>query len=169
MIEAYNINDITPNPSNPRVIRDGKFEALVKSIREFPDMAMVRPLIINQENIILGGNQRYMAMKELGFPTVPCQKVDWSAERQQEFLIKDNINFGEWNWDDLANDFEQQDLSDWGLDLPKMTEIEEEQEPTIETEKITLEYTTEEYHQVKQALSKIASTPEQAVWKLLQI
>jgi ParB-like chromosome segregation protein Spo0J len=74
MIEAYNINDITPNPSNPRVIRDGKFEALVKSIREFPDMAMVRPLIINQENIILGGNQRYMAMKELGFPTSTLPK-----------------------------------------------------------------------------------------------
>jgi len=169
MIEAYDINDIRPNESNPRIIKDAKFEALVKSIQEFPDMTMVRPLIINQENVILGGNMRYLAMKKLEFTTVPCQKVDWSEERQKEFLIKDNINFGEWNWDDLANDFEQQDLSDWGLDLPKMMELEEEQEPTIETEKITLEYTTEEYHQVKQALSKIASTPEQAVWKLLQL
>ena len=169
MIEAYDINDITPNPTNPRVIRDEKFQALVKSIQEFPDMTMVRPLIINQENIILGGNQRYMAMKEIGFTTVPCQKVDWSEERQKEFLIRDNTNYGEWDWDALANDFNSDDLSDWGLDLPKMTEIEEEQEPTIETEKITLEYTTEEYHQVKQALSKIASTPEQAVWKLLQL
>jgi hypothetical protein len=110
---------------------------------------------------------RYMAMKQLEFTTVPCQKVDWDEERQKEFLIKDNLNFGEWNWDDLANDFNQDDLADWGLELPKMTEVEEETEPTIESEKITLEYSTEEYHQVKQALSKIASTPEQAVWKLL--
>ena len=168
MIEAYDINDITPNPSNPRLIRDGKFEALVKSIQEFPDMTMVRPLIINQENIILGGNQRYMAMKELGFTTIPCQKVDWSAERQQEFLIKDNINFGEWNWDDLANDFNAEDLADWGLDLPKVID-EVEEEPTIDTQKITLEYTPDEYNQVKKALQKIASTPEQAVWKLLQL
>lgn len=167
MIEAYDINDIRPNESNPRIIKDAKFEALVKSIQEFPDMTMVRPLIINQDNVILGGNMRYLAMKQLEFTTVPCQKVDWDEQRQKEFLIKDNINFGEWNWDDLANDFEQQDLSDWGLDLPKMTE--EEEEPTIETEKITLEYTTEEYHKVKQALSKIASTPEQAVWKLLEL
>lgn len=169
MIEAYDINEVKPNPSNPRIIKDSKFEQLVKSIREFPDMTMVRPLIINQENMILGGNQRYMAMKELGFTTVPCQKVDWSEERQQEFLIKDNLNFGEWNWDDLANDFAQEDLQDWGLDLPKMTEVEEDTEPTIETENITLEYTPEEYQQVKTALSKIASTPEQAVWKLLQL
>jgi len=169
MIEAYDINDITPNPSNPRLIRDGKFEALVKSIREFPDMTMVRPLIINQENIILGGNQRYMAMKELGFTTVPCQKVDWSEERQKEFLIRDNTNYGEWDWDALANDFNADDLADWGLELPKMTEVEEESEPTIDTQKITLEYTPDEYNQVKKALQKIASTPEQAVWKLLQL
>ena len=169
MIEAYDINDIRPNESNPRIIKDAKFEALVKSIQEFPDMIMVRPLIINQDNVILGGNMRYLAMKQLEFTTVPCQKVDWDEQRQKEFLIKDNINFGEWNWDDLANDFEQQDLADWGLDLPKMTEVGEEEEPIIESEKITLEYTTEEYHRVKQALSKIASTPEQAVWKLLEL
>lgn len=168
MIEAYNINDIYLNDTNPRVIKNQKFEQLVKSIREFPDMTMVRPLIINQDNMILGGNMRYMAMKELGFTTVPCQKVDWDEERQQEFLIKDNINFGEWNWDDLANDFDQQDLEDWGLELPKVIE-EVDEEPTIDTQKITLEYTPEEYNQVKKALSKIASTPEQAVWKLLEL
>lgn len=168
MIEAYNINDIYLNDTNPRVIKNQKFEQLVKSIREFPDMTMVRPLIINQDNMILGGNMRYMAMKELGFTTVPCQKVDWSEERQREFLIKDNLNFGEWNWDDLANDFNAEDLEDWGLELPKVID-EVEDEPTITTEKITLEYTTEEYDKVKQALKKIASTPEQAVWKLLEL
>ena len=168
MIEAYDINEIHPNEANPRTIRDSKFEQLVKSIQEFPDMTMVRPLIINQDNMILGGNQRYMAMKELGFTTVPCQKVDWNAERQQEFLIKDNLSWGEWNWDDLANDFSADDLEDWGLELPKVID-EVDEEPTVDTQKITLEYTPDEYNQVKKALQKIASTPEQAVWKLLEL
>lgn len=168
MIEAYDINEIIPNEANPRLIKDAKFQQLVKSIREFPDMTLVRPLIINQDNMILGGNMRYMAMKELGFETIPCQKVDWNAERQQEFLIKDNLNFGEWNWDDLANDFSADDLEDWGLELPKVID-EVEEEPTIDTQKITLEYTPDEYNRVKKALQKIASTPEQAVWKLLEL
>ena len=168
MIEAYNINEIHPNEANPRTIRDSKFEQLVKSIREFPDMTLVRPLIINQDNMILGGNQRFMAMKELGFTTVPCQKVDWSAERQREFLIRDNTNYGSWDWDALANDFNADDLEDWGLELPKVID-EVEEEPTIDTQKITLEYTPDEYKQVKKALQKIASTPEQAVWKLLEL
>lgn len=168
MIEAYNINDIYPNDANPRFIKDHKFEQLVKSIREFPDMTMVRPLIINQDNMILGGTMRYMAMKELEFVTIPCQKVDWSKEKQQEFIIKDNLNFGEWDWDALANDFDADDLEDWGLELPKVID-EVEDEPKIDTQKITLEYTPDEYNQVKKALQKIASTPEQAVWKLLEL
>jgi ParB-like chromosome segregation protein Spo0J len=168
MIEAYNINDIHPNDANPRFIKDHKFEQLVKSIREFPDMTMVRPLIINQDNMILGGTMRYMAMKELEFVTIPCQKVDWSKEKQQEFIIKDNLNFGEWDWDALANDFDADDLEDWGLELPKVID-EVEDEPKIDTQKITLEYTPDEYNQVKKALQKISSTPEQAVWKLLEL
>jgi hypothetical protein len=131
-------------------------------------MTMVRPLIINQDNMILGGTMRYMAMKELEFVTIPCQKVDWSKEKQQEFIIKDNLNFGEWDWDALANDFDADDLEDWGLELPKVID-EVEDEPKIDTQKITLEYTPDEYNQVKKALQKIASTPEQAVWKLLQL
>ena len=168
MIEAYNINEIHPNEANPRFIKDSKFEQLVKSIREFPDMTMVRPLIINQDNIILGGTMRYLAMKELEFETIPCQKVDWDEAKQQEFIIKDNLNFGEWDWDALANDFNADDLEDWGLELPKVID-EVEEEPTIDTQKITLEYTPDEYKQVKKALQKIASTPEQAVWKLLEL
>jgi hypothetical protein len=109
-----------------------------------------------------------MAMKELEFVTIPCQKVDWSKEKQQEFIIKDNLNFGEWDWDALANDFDADDLEDWGLELPKVID-EVEDEPKIDTQKITLEYTPDEYNQVKKALQKIASTPEQAVWKLLEL
>lgn len=168
MIEAYNINEIHPNEANPRTIRDSKFKQLVKSIREFPDMTMVRPLIINQDNMILGGTMRYLAMKELGFETIPCQKVDWDEAKQQEFIIKDNLNFGDWDWDALANDFNSDDLEDWGLELPKVIE-EVDEEPTIDTQKITLEYTPDEYNQVKKSLQKIASTPEQAVWKLLEL
>jgi hypothetical protein len=168
MIEAYNINEIHPNEANPRTIRDSKFEQLVKSIREFPDMTMVRPLIINQDNIILGGTMRYLAMKELEFATIPCQKVDWDEAKQQEFIIKDNLNFGEWDWDALANDFYPDDLENWGLEFPNIVD-DVQDEPTIDTQKITLEYTPDEYKQVKKAFQKIASTPEQAVWKLLEL
>ena len=168
-MEAYNINDIYPNPANPRTITDEKFEQLVKSIREFPDMSMVRPIVINQDNMIIGGTMRYLAMKQLEFITVPCEKVDWDEQKQKEFQIKDNLNYGVWNWDDLANDFNQQDLEDWGMDLPKMNEIDEEEPIDKESFKITLEYTLEEFTKVKQELSKIASTPEQAIWKLLNL
>ena len=168
-MEAYNINDIYPNPSNPRIITDEKFEQLVKSIREFPDMSMVRPIIINEDNMIIGGTMRYLAMKQLEFTTVPCEKVDWDEQKQKEFQIKDNLNYGTWNWDDLANDFNQEDLEDWGMDLPKMNEIEEEEPIDKESFKITLEYTLEEFTKVKSELSKIASTPEQAIWKLLNL
>jgi hypothetical protein len=107
-------------------------------------------------------------MKELEFATIPCQKVDWDEAKQQEFIIKDNLNFGEWDWDALANDFYPDDLENWGLEFPNIVD-DVQDEPTIDTQKITLEYTPDEYKQVKKAFQKIASTPEQAVWKLLEL
>ena len=117
-MEAYNINDIYPNPANPRTITDEKFEQLVKSIREFPDMSMVRPIVINQDNMIIGGTMRYLAMKQLEFTTVPCEKVDWDEQKQKEFIIKDNVGFGEWDWDIIANEWDVEQVTEWGLDIP---------------------------------------------------
>jgi len=168
-IEWVKTKDIIPNTENPRIIKDDKFKKLVQSIKDFPEMLEIRPIVVNNEMMILGGNMRLKAIQEIGIKEVPIIKAENLTEQQQrEFLIKDNVGFGEWDWDALANDFNADDLEDWGLELPKVID-EVEEEPIIDTQKITLEYTPDEYKQVKKALQKIASTPEQAVWKLLEI
>jgi ParB-like chromosome segregation protein Spo0J len=105
-VMIWPIYRVKPNPENPRSIRDDQFEKLVKSLKDFPDMASVRPLIINDDNIVIGGNMRLRAMKEAGWSDVPVIKVEWNADQQREFIIKDNLGFGEWDWDALANDWD---------------------------------------------------------------
>ena len=168
-IEWVKTKDIIPNENNPRILKDDKFKKLVQSIKDFPEMLEIRPIVVNNEMMILGGNMRWKAIQEIGIKEVPIIKAENLTEQQQrEFLIKDNVGFGSWDWDALANDFDADDLEDWGLELPKVID-EVEDEPKIDTQKITLEYTPDEYNQVKKALQKIASTPEQAVWKLLEL
>lgn len=117
------ITDVKTNPANPRIIKDDKFKKLVQSLKDFPEMAEAREIIINQDNIVLGGNMRLKAMTAAGWTDVPVKQVDWSQAKQDEFVIKDNASFGEWDWDALANQFDMQQLDDWGIDLPKyMTE-----------------------------------------------
>ena len=118
-IKVVNINEIKSNPSNPRIIKDDKFFKLVKSIEEFPEMSKARPIIVNTDMIVLGGNMRLKAMKEVGWKEVPIQIVDWNEEKQKEFIIKDNVGFGEWDWDILANEWDNLKLEDWGLDTIK--------------------------------------------------
>jgi ParB-like chromosome segregation protein Spo0J len=168
-IEWVKTKDIIPNENNPRILKDDKFKKLVQSIKDFPEMLEIRPIVVNNEMMILGGNMRWKAIQEIGIKEIPIIKAEnLTEEQQREFLIKDNVGFGEWDWDALANDFDADDLEDWGLELPKVID-EVEDEPKIDTQKITLEYTPDEYNQVKKALQKIASTPEQAVWKLLEL
>ena len=168
-IEWVKTKDIHANENNPRILKDDKFKKLVKSIKDFPEMLEIRPIVVNNEMMVLGGNMRLRAIQEIGLKEVPIIKAEnLTEEQQREFLIKDNVGFGEWDWDALANDFNADDLEDWGLELPKVID-EVDEEPTIDTQKITLEYTPDEYNQVKKALQKIASTPEQAVWKLLEL
>jgi hypothetical protein len=113
------INLIKPNPNNPRIIKDDKFKKLVQSIKDFPQMLELRPIVIDENNIVLGGNMRLKACQELGLKDVPTiYAKDLTEEQKKEFIIKDNVGFGEWNWDDLANDWEVKQLTDWGLDLP---------------------------------------------------
>jgi len=118
MIKEINIKEIKPNPNNPRVLKDDKFKKLVQSLKDFPEMANVRPIVVNTEMIVLGGNMRLRAMQEAGWKKAPVQIVDWSIEKQNEFIIKDNVGFGEWDWDVLANEWEAESLEEWGLDLP---------------------------------------------------
>lgn len=127
---------IKPNPDNPRIIKDDKFKKLVQSLKDFPEMAVVRPVVINQDNIILGGNMRYKAMIEAGWKDIPVTQVKgWTKEQEREFIIKDNVSGGEWNWDDLANEWELDELEAWGLDIPdnvtRDDEVEEDEAPEV--------------------------------------
>jgi hypothetical protein len=112
------ISKIKSNPNNPRIIKDDKFQKLVKSIQEFPEMLNIRPVVVNKDLMVLGGNMRLKAAIEAGLKEVPIIETDLSEEKQKEFIIKDNVSGGEWNWDVLANDWDQEQLSDWGLDIP---------------------------------------------------
>lgn len=122
-MKLVKINEVKPNPKNPRLIKDEKFKKLVKSIQEFPDMLNKRPLIVftdvDGKYVVLGGNMRLKACKEIGLKEIPIILADeWTEEQKAEFLIKDNVGFGEWDWDSLANEWESELLNDWGLDVP---------------------------------------------------
>lgn len=118
-MERVDIKQVRPNPDNPRFIKDYKFEKLVKSIREFPQMLELRPIIVNQDMIVLGGNMRLKACEAAGIEQVPIIFADnLTEEQQKEFIIKDNSSFGEWDWDLLANEWDVDLLNDWGLDVP---------------------------------------------------
>ena len=134
-IETVNISDIKPNPKNPRIIKDEKFKKLVKSLKEFPEMLEKRPLVCFTDTdgkfVVLGGNMRLKASKELGLKELPIILADdWTEEQKAEFLIKDNVGFGEWDWDDLANNWDAEKLEDWGLDIPDFAvkELEAEED-----------------------------------------
>jgi site-specific DNA-methyltransferase (adenine-specific) len=114
-----NINEIKPNPNNPRLIKDHKFKQLVKSIQDFPQMLELRPIVIDENNMVLGGNMRLKACIEAGLTDVPVIHANNLSEPQKkEFIVKDNVGYGEWDWDDLANNWDAQELTDWGLDIP---------------------------------------------------
>jgi hypothetical protein len=123
------LKDIKPNPNNPRVLRDDKFQKLKKSIKEFPKMLSLRPMVIDENNVVLGGNMRLRALQELGFTDIEEAWVkrssDLTEEEKKRFIIADNVAFGEWDWDTLANDWEVVDLEAWGLDIPQFDRPED--------------------------------------------
>jgi DNA modification methylase len=112
------IGTIKNNPNNPRVIKDDKFKKLVQSIKDLPEMAEVRPVVVNTDMVVLGGNMRLKAMREAGWKDIPIQVVDWDEDKQRQFIIKDNVSGGEWDWEMLANEWDTEELQEWGLDLP---------------------------------------------------
>jgi DNA modification methylase len=117
-MELKKITDIKLNPNNPRLIKDDKFKKLVQSIKDFPEMLDIRPIVVNKDMIILGGNMRFRACKEAGIKEIPVIVTDLSEDKQREFLIKDNTSGGEWDWDMIANEWDADELEAWGLDLP---------------------------------------------------
>ena len=129
MIEKWKVSEVKANPNNPRIIKDDKFTKLVQSIKDFPEMLELRPIVVNNDGIVLGGNMRLKACKEAGLKEVPVIKAsELTEEQQKEFIIKDNVGFGEWDWEDLAKNWDAEELTDWGLDLPVSMEVELEAE-----------------------------------------
>jgi ParB-like chromosome segregation protein Spo0J len=172
------LKDIKPNPNNPRVLRDDKFQKLKQSITEFPKMLSLRPMVIDENNVVLGGNMRLRALQELGFNDIDeawvKRSIDLTEEEKKRFIIADNVAFGEWDWDTLANDWEVVDLEAWGLDIPQFNNdvnlddfFEESNEQKEEKFKITLEYTEDDYNEVNEALKKHSGSKEQIIFKLL--
>ena len=163
MIQKVNINTIKSNPNNPRIIKDNKFSKLVKSIRQFPEMLELRPVVVNKDMIVLGGNMRLKASINAGLKEIPIVVADNLTEEQEnEFIIKDNVGFGEWDWDILGNEWNVEQLENWGLDgfpfeekesepkdisdtIENSFRIEIELENEIEQEKLFNELTTKGY------------------------
>jgi DNA modification methylase len=125
-IKLVKLSEIKSNPNNPRLIKDDKFTKLVKSIKEFPKMLEIRPVVVNADMIVLGGNMRLKACKEAGLKEIPIIFADdLTEEQQKEFIIKDNVGFGEWDWDMIANEWDVEQIEDWGLDVPDFAIHEE--------------------------------------------
>lgn len=119
MRKTVNISQIKPNKENPRYISDGKFKKLVKSIKNFPEMLETRPLVVDEDMVVLGGNMRLKALKSSGVFEVPVYQVTgWTQDQKNEFIIKDNVGFGQWDWDIIANIYDAEIVKEWGLDLP---------------------------------------------------
>jgi hypothetical protein len=139
MQKTVKITEVKVNPNNPRLIKDEKFKKLVQSVKNFPEMLNIRPIVVNKDMIILGGNMRFKACKEAGLKEVPIIVADLTDEQQREFLIKDNTSGGEWDWNLLANEWDAKKLDAWGVDLPLINEKLD----SIESEKPEIEVTTE--------------------------
>jgi DNA modification methylase len=139
--EKVKVSKVKTNPDNPRLIKDRKFRKLVKSIKEFPEMLKLRPIVVDENNIILGGNMRYKACIEAGLKEIYIiQAKDLNEDQKKEFIIKDNVGFGEWDWDIIANDWDLGKLNDWGLDLPEFdSPLDAEQDDYEEPEDIEVD------------------------------
>jgi hypothetical protein len=162
-IETVKISDIKLNPNNPRIIKDDNFKKLVKSIIDFPEMLNIRPIVVNDDMIILGGNMRFKACKEAGLKEIPIIKAsNLSEDKQREFLIKDNLSGGEWDWE-LLQSWDELELEEWGLDVwKKPVEVDysilDEQDVSDQLEQMTdgvkkaiqIEFESEHYNEAYQ-------------------
>lgn len=172
-MEVREIDTIYPNQDNPRYIKEPKFKRLVKSIKDAPWMLKLRPIVVNEAGMVLGGNMRYQACKAAGLKTIAVVvATGLTVEQEREFIIKDNVGFGEWDWDQLANHWDSTQLIEWGLDVWKAPEPEPlpAQPDNQGLKKIELYYSQEDYREVTEKLKTIkqesgtASTGEGILW-----
>ena len=164
------LNKIKGNPNNPRIIKDDKFKKLVKSISEFPKMLELRPIIVDENFIVQGGNMRLKALHELKFKEIPDEWVkqvsDLTEEQKKEFIIKDNVGFGEWDFDDLANNWDAEQLTEWGLDIPNFvndvygTDFSLPDGDKAPFQQMTFTLADEQATQIKNAIDEIKHSEE---------
>jgi hypothetical protein len=166
------LSKIKPNPNNPRIIKDDKFKKLVKSINDFPKMLALRPIVVDENFIVQGGNMRLKALQEIGFKDIPDEWVkqvkDLSEDEKKQFIIKDNVGFGEWDWDDLANNWDAEQLTEWGLDIPNFvndsdefgTEFSLPDGDKAPFQQMTFTLADEQATQIKNAIEEIKRTEE---------
>ena len=163
-----NINLIKSNPNNPRTIRDNKFKQLVKSIQDFPQMLELRPIVIDENNMVLGGNMRLKACIEAGLQDVPVKQAkDLTEEQKKEFIIKDNVQFGTHDWSELANNWDTDLLEEWGLDIIGFSNVEDLGEgfslpdgDKSPFQQMTFTLADEQATQIKNAIEEIKRTEE---------
>jgi hypothetical protein len=165
---------IKRNPNNPRVLQDEKLEKLVRSIKDFPQMLEIRPIVVNDDMVVLGGNMRLKACKEAGLKEVPVMKAsDLTEDQQREFIIKDNVGFGEWDWNLLSTEWDTDELDEWGLKTWDTSDVDLDdffEDDTTEkqnTNKIILEYSDDEYPEVLELFAKLEGSKESIVWDFL--
>lgn len=190
MIETRTIplTDLAPNtgqipgvPRNPRIIRDERFAKLVRSLKEDPEMLELRELLVHEHDgafVVLGGNMRLKALKHLGEKEAPCKVIPagWPAEKLRAIVTKDNVGFGEWDWEQLANEWDAEELADWGLDthIPTNFDVDdffkdsgEDGSKEVGAHSIVLNYTKDEHQKVLVRLAELGGSREQAVYKAL--
>jgi len=162
------ISEVKNNPNNPRLIKDDKFKKLVQSLKDLPEMAEVRPIVVNTDMVVLGGNMRLKAMKEAGWKEVPVEVVDWDEDKQKQFIIKDNVGFGDWDWEQLANEWDAEELNAWGLDVGGFDVNADEMSDEFSLpdgdkapfQQMTFTLADEQAEQIKNAIADIKQTEE---------
>jgi len=167
-IKKTSISKIKSNPNNPRLIKDDKFAKLVTSIKEFPEMLDIRPIVVNKDMVILGGNMRFKACKEAGLKEIPVVIVDLPEAKQREFIIKDNVSGGEWDWNLLANEWDAEQLTEWGLDIIGFdidgggfgTDFSLKDGDKAPFQQMTFTLADEQAEQIKNAIADIKATEE---------
>jgi len=168
MKQQVKISKVKGNPENPRIIKNDKFKKLVKSIQEFPEMLKLRPIVVDEDMMVLGGNMRLKASKDAGLKEVWIEVAEGLTEEQKkEFIVKDNVGFGEWEWDMLANEWDSVQLAEWGLDVwQNEDDIETSDEFSLpdgeksNLEQITYTLTKEQSNIIKEAIQEIKYTEE---------
>lgn len=168
MKQQVKISQVKGNPNNPRIIKNDKFKKLVKSIQEFPEMLKLRPIVVDENMIVLGGNMRLKASKDAGLKEVWIEIAEGlTDEQKKEFIVKDNVGFGEWEWDILANEWDSVQLAEWGLDVwQNENDIETTDEFSLpdgdksNLEQITYTLSSEQSNIIKEAIQEIKYTEE---------